>query len=133
MNNRTRLVSLVAAAALTATSVTAAVAQPSEYPREETLYTSGTQWGAPNDWNPVTDWNYAMGTFGLVYEPLFLFDPLKDEYVPWLAESGELVEDEGFDLAAWRRAMTSSALVHRASAGSFGRTTRARRGPSRPF
>ena len=89
MNNRTRLVSLVAAAALTATSVTAAVAQPSEYPREETLYTSGTQWGAPNDWNPVTDWNYAMGTFGLVYEPLFLYDPLQDEYVPWLAESGE--------------------------------------------
>lgn len=89
MNNRTKLVGLVAAAALTATSVTAAVAQPSEYPREETLYTSGTQWGAPNDWNPVTDWNYAMGTFGLVYEPLFLYDPLKDEYVPWLAESGE--------------------------------------------
>ena len=89
MNNRTKLVGLVAAAALTATSVTAAVAQPSEYPREETLYTSGTQWGAPNDWNPVTDWNYAMGTFGLVYEPLFLYDPLQDEYVPWLAESGE--------------------------------------------
>jgi peptide/nickel transport system substrate-binding protein len=98
MKNRTRLVGLVAAAALTATTVTAAVAQPAEYPREETLYTSGTQWGPPGDWNPITDWNYAMGTFGLVYEPLFDYDPLTNEYIPWLAESGEWTSDNEYTI-----------------------------------
>ena len=31
------------------------------YPRNETLYTSGTQWGPPNSWNPVVP-SHAMGT-----------------------------------------------------------------------
>ncbi len=96
MKNRTKLVGLVAAAALTATSVTAAVAQPSEYPRDETLYTSGTQWGAPGSWNPITDWNYATGTLGFVYEPLFNFDPLTNEYVPWLATEGGWTSDNEY-------------------------------------
>jgi peptide/nickel transport system substrate-binding protein len=61
---------------------------PAEYPRAETLYTSGTQWGPPNNWNPIMDWTYAMGTLGLVYEPLFMYDPFTDKYEPWLAQSG---------------------------------------------
>jgi len=32
--------------------------------------------------------NYAMGTLGLVYETLFLYDPLTDKFIPWLAQSG---------------------------------------------
>ena len=56
------------------------------YPRNETLYTSGKQYGAPSTWNPL-DPNAAMGTVGLQYETLFLYDPLKDEFKPWLAES----------------------------------------------
>jgi peptide/nickel transport system substrate-binding protein len=34
-----------------------------------------------------------MGTFGLCYEPLFIYDPLADEFTPWLAESGEWTSD----------------------------------------
>jgi peptide/nickel transport system substrate-binding protein len=60
----------------------------SSYPRNETLYTSGKQWGAPSTWNPL-DPNAAMGVVGLQYETLFLYDPLKDTYTPWLATGGE--------------------------------------------
>jgi peptide/nickel transport system substrate-binding protein len=58
------------------------------YPRNETLYTSGSQWGPPSNWNPFRDWDYATGTEGLLYESLFLYDPEKDDFTPWLAESG---------------------------------------------
>ena len=54
------------------------------YPRAQTLYTSGKQWGAPSTWNPF-DGNSAMGVVGLQYETLFLYDPIKDVYTPWLA------------------------------------------------
>ena len=57
------------------------------YPREETIYTTGKQWGPPSTWNPL-DPNAAMGTVGLQYETLFLYDPLTDKFDPWLAESG---------------------------------------------
>jgi peptide/nickel transport system substrate-binding protein len=57
------------------------------YPRAETLYTSGKQWGAPSTWNPF-DSNMAMGVVGLQYETLFLYDPIKDAYTPWLASGG---------------------------------------------
>ena len=58
------------------------------YPRAETLYTTGKQWGPPSTWNPLDAGNYATGTLGLQYETLFMYDPLKDVYTPWLAESG---------------------------------------------
>jgi len=57
------------------------------YPRAQTLYTSGKQWGAPPTWNPL-DPNMAMGVVGLQYETLFLYDPIKDVYTPWLASGG---------------------------------------------
>ena len=50
------------------------------YPRNETLYTSGKQWGPPTSWNPLQPGSYAMGVIGLCYETLFLYDPLKNEY-----------------------------------------------------
>jgi peptide/nickel transport system substrate-binding protein len=58
------------------------------YPRNETLYTSGTQYGPPSTWNPMQTCCYATGTIGFVYEPLFRYDPLKDRFIPWLATSG---------------------------------------------
>jgi peptide/nickel transport system substrate-binding protein len=58
------------------------------YPREQTLYTAGKQWGAPSTWNPLDTNNYAMGVIGLQYETLFMYDPLKDVFTPWLASSG---------------------------------------------
>jgi len=77
-----------AAAGGSAAASQAASAGPvTEFPRNETLYTTGKQWGAPSTWNPL-DPNAAMGVVGLQYETLFLYDPLKDAYTPWLAESG---------------------------------------------
>ena len=81
----------------TAVTSTAPVATPApsglpltdttQYPRAQTLYTSGKQWGAPPTWNPF-DPNMAMGVVGLQYETLFLYDPIKDVYTPWLASGG---------------------------------------------
>jgi peptide/nickel transport system substrate-binding protein len=88
MRNRWKVSVVMAALALTVVGAVPAQAQTTEYPREQTLYTSGTQWGPPSNWNPIMDWAYAMGTLGLVYEPLFNYDPLTNKYIPWLAESG---------------------------------------------
>ncbi len=37
------------------------------------------------NWNPLDLGNFATGTQGLVYEPLNLYDPIKNTYDPWLA------------------------------------------------
>jgi peptide/nickel transport system substrate-binding protein len=68
------------------------------YERSETLYTTGTAWAPPSDWNPVTNWNYATGVIGLLYETLFLYDPLANEMIPWLAESGEWVDADTYEV-----------------------------------
>ncbi|MBN3585395.1 hypothetical protein JYB64_23685, partial [Algoriphagus aestuarii] len=57
-----------------------------------------TQWGPPSTWNPLDTGNYATGTVGLVYETLFLYEPQTGEYIPWLAESGEWVDDKTYEL-----------------------------------
>ena len=80
----------VAATPTAATAAAGATLPPTDttvYPRAETLYTSGKQWGAPSTWNPF-DSNMAMGVVGLQYETLFLYDPIKDAYTPWLASGG---------------------------------------------
>ncbi len=71
---------------------------PVTYERSETLYTSGTQWGPPSSWNPFNLGGYAMGTIGLVYETPFIYDPLTNEYTPWLAESGSWTSDTVYEL-----------------------------------
>jgi peptide/nickel transport system substrate-binding protein len=58
------------------------------YPRSQTLYTSGTMYGPPANWNPLDNGSFATGTEGLIYETLFLYDPLQDKFIPWLASSG---------------------------------------------
>jgi peptide/nickel transport system substrate-binding protein len=68
------------------------------YERSETLYTGGTQWGPPAGYNPWNLGNYAMGTFGLCYEPLFIYDPLTNEYTPWLAVSGEWTDENVYEV-----------------------------------
>ena len=52
--------------------------------RAATLYTSGTATSAPVSFNPLSAKAYT-GSQGLLYEPLFLWDPLKDRMLPWLA------------------------------------------------
>jgi peptide/nickel transport system substrate-binding protein len=68
------------------------------YERTETLYTTGSAWSPPSDWNPVTNWNYATGVIGLLFETLFLYNPITDEMIPWLAESGEWTADDVYQL-----------------------------------
>jgi len=59
-----------------------------QFPRSETLYTSGTLYNPPSTWNPFNVGTYSTGAQGLIYEPLFLYDPVKNTYIPWLASSG---------------------------------------------
>jgi peptide/nickel transport system substrate-binding protein len=94
---------LLLAVALTASACpgdsgnNAGPAGPGGYPRNETLYTSGTQWGPPNSWNPINP-SHAMGTVGLAYETLFLFDSDKLQLTPWLAEKGEWTAKDVYTL-----------------------------------
>jgi peptide/nickel transport system substrate-binding protein len=105
MRNRWRLPALLLSAGLVAASCTGvdgadggSGAAGGGYPREQTLFTSGTQWGAPVNWNPIMNWTYATGTVGLVYETLFLYDPITDEFEPWLAETGEWTSDTTYEV-----------------------------------
>ena len=56
-----------------------------------TIYTSGTMYGPPNVFNPNESGSYATGTEGLLYETLWLYDPVKNDYIPWLARAGKWV------------------------------------------
>ncbi|MHB1498318.1 MAG: ABC transporter substrate-binding protein [Acidimicrobiales bacterium] len=56
-------------------------------PRDETLYTTGNASLAPRSFNPLDRSSYT-GTLGLLYETLFLYDPISNKMVPWLASSG---------------------------------------------
>ena len=58
------------------------------FPRAQTLYTSGSAYIPPSNWNPFNLGNFATGTQGLIYEPLFLYDPIHNKYQPWLATAG---------------------------------------------
>ncbi|WP_326772825.1 ABC transporter substrate-binding protein [Streptomyces sp. NBC_01445] len=66
--------------------------------RNETLYTTGTQWGPPANYNPLHNWDHATGTKGLAYETLFHFDPNSGKLTPWLAESGSWTGDKTYEL-----------------------------------
>jgi peptide/nickel transport system substrate-binding protein len=72
-----------------ASSSAASGGSTASFPRNETLYTSGTAYSPPSNWNPLDTGNYATGTQGLIYEPLYLYDPNKGSYDPWLA-TGDL-------------------------------------------
>ncbi|MDA0632350.1 ABC transporter substrate-binding protein [Nonomuraea sp. MCN248] len=67
-------------------------------PRNETLYTTGVQWGPPANFNPIREWDSATGTKGLVYETLFHYDPAQAKLVPWIAESGSWTDDKTYEV-----------------------------------
>ncbi|MFB4281855.1 MULTISPECIES: ABC transporter substrate-binding protein [unclassified Nonomuraea] len=75
-----------------------ASANPDQLPRNETIYTTGTQWGPPANYNPIREWDSAVGTKGLVYETLFHYDTTAAKLKPWLAESGAWADDTTFEL-----------------------------------
>ncbi|MGZ4333418.1 MAG: ABC transporter substrate-binding protein [Gaiellaceae bacterium] len=62
--------------------------QAKQYPRAETLVTSGSQWGNIAGMNPYVG-NNAAGMIGLVNETLLRYDPLADKYINWLAASAK--------------------------------------------
>jgi len=66
-----------------------ASASTTQFPRNETLYTSGTLYGPATTWNPLDTGNYATGAQGLIYEPLYLYDPIKNTHNPWLSTGAE--------------------------------------------
>ncbi|MGI5267776.1 ABC transporter substrate-binding protein [Nonomuraea sp. CA-218870] len=67
-------------------------------PRNETLYTTGVQWGPPANFNPIREWDSATGTKGLVYETLFHYDPTQAKLVSWIAESGSWTDDKTYEV-----------------------------------
>jgi len=67
----------------------AGAAVKAKYPRGQTLFTTGTQWGPYSDLNPFKNWDYVTGTVGLAYETMFRYDPLKAKFIPWLASNGK--------------------------------------------
>ena len=88
-------VGVVAAVAVTAfLTASGAGASPNgdksatAYPRNQTLITSGSQWGNIAGTNPYVG-NYAAGMVGLVNETLLRFDPIKGTYINWLAKSAK--------------------------------------------
>src|SRR3990172_97450 len=90
MGTRTKRggVGLIAAALAAVTLLTAGPATAQEeYPRNPTLYTGGQAWGPPSSFNPLQFGGSATGTLGLIYETLFLYDPLAEKYLPLLAPS----------------------------------------------
>jgi len=77
---------VVAIAFISASGAGADAKRAKAYPRNQTLITSGTQWGNIAGTNPYVG-NYATGMVGLVNETLLRFDPIKGKYINWLATS----------------------------------------------
>jgi peptide/nickel transport system substrate-binding protein len=71
---------------------------PSALPRDKTLYASGTATSPPSNFNPLDVSKAYTGTQGLLYEPLFLYDPVHDKFIPWLATSGDWVNATTYKL-----------------------------------
>ncbi len=71
---------------------------PPALPRDKTLYASGTATSPPSNFNPLDVSKAYTGTQGLLYEPLFLYDPVHDKFIPWLATSGDWVNATTYKL-----------------------------------
>jgi peptide/nickel transport system substrate-binding protein len=79
-------------------------ATPTSFARNETLYVGGRQWGEPSTFNPLAGWqDWPVNSMNLVYETLLMYEPLKGELVPLLAESHK-VTDEGVEVVVNKEA-----------------------------
>ncbi len=88
---RTALLGVLAVVLAWGTPVHAGRSSAPAMPRDTTLYTSGTATSPPDNFNPLDPGRSYTGTQGLLYEPLFLFDPVHDKFIPWLATGGSWV------------------------------------------
>ena len=74
-------------------------ANPASYPRNETLYTSGTQWGPPNSWNPIMRLAVRHRHRGAgVRDRCSSTTRSSGELQPWLAEKGEWTGENEYTL-----------------------------------
>jgi peptide/nickel transport system substrate-binding protein len=65
------------------------------FPRAETLYVGGRQWGEPSSFNPlISSPDWPVNGTNLLYEYLLLYDPQSGKMQPLLAESFEVRQDE---------------------------------------
>jgi len=64
------------------------------FPRAETLYVGGRQWGEPASFNPlISSPDWPVGT-NLLYEYLLFYDPQTGKMVPLLADSADVRDGE---------------------------------------
>ncbi len=98
-----------AAVSMTLGAMSAGAGEQSAFalPRAQTLYMSGNQWSPNNDLNPAKNWDYVTGLVGFAYETPFRYDPLKDQFIPWLATSGKWTSKTTFVMTI-RRGVTWS-------------------------
>jgi len=69
-------------------------AAPTSFARNETLYVGGRQWGEPSSFNPLAGWqDWPVNSMNLIYETLLMYEPLKGQLTPLLAESWDVRDD----------------------------------------
>jgi len=109
MWSRSRLIVCTLLAAVLVLGLTSGLVFGQVYTRSETLYVAGAAWGPASTWNPFQPGSLAntTGTLGFVYETLFMYDPISDELIPWLAESGQWTNANTYELKV-REGMTWS-------------------------
>ncbi|MDR3011993.1 MAG: ABC transporter substrate-binding protein [Chitinispirillales bacterium] len=83
-----RSLKLLAASAALAGFAVMSCGDGAGFPRNETLYLGGSQWGDPSTFNPLVEaWVPSWpikDRFNLVYEPLIAYNTLNGEYEPLL-------------------------------------------------
>ncbi len=79
---------LVSAVAVSLMSCQSGTKENVGFPRGETIYLAGIQWGDPNTFNPLSDWPAfpVGGNYNLMYEPLLVFNSHTGEVEPLLAK-----------------------------------------------
>jgi peptide/nickel transport system substrate-binding protein len=90
------------------------------FPRNQTLYVGGFQWGPPTSFNPlaITPAWPSTGNMNLIYESMFGYNQLTGEIEPVLAESyrfeGDKLHVTLDSLAAWQdgSALTARDVVY---------------------
>jgi len=65
----------------------------SGFPRAETFYLGGRQWGEPSTFNPLGTPGWPISTMNLLYETLLMYNSISGQMQPLLAESYAVHDD----------------------------------------
>src|SRR6186713_1178785 len=63
------------------------------FPRAETFYLGGRQWGEPSTFNPLGTTGWPISTMNLLYETLLMYNSISGQMQPLLAESYAVHDD----------------------------------------